>query len=184
MPLKSYLDMVVSSWQGRLPPRPDACSHPAAKISLLHPPSQAPGGAETKPAATPRQAGTRSRDLGDGTAAPGTSSPRGSWKGRGDGAETPGEGDGDGDRTGALVAQRVPACGRCSEAGTPPEPPLPVRCSGPGTNGGRRVSASSGSAGPGWEWEWEGRGEASEGATISPAKAGVSHSSGHQLIPS
>lgn len=45
-----------------------------------------------------------------------------------------------------LVAQRVPACGRCSEAGTPPEPPLLVR-SPPGANGGHRVSASSGSAG-------------------------------------
>lgn len=134
-----------------------------------------------KPAATPRQAGTRSWDLGDGTAAPGTSSPRGSWKGAGDGAETPGEGDRDGDRTGVLVAQRVPACGRCSEAGTPPEPPLPVRCSGPGASGGRRFPASSGSAGP--SWDWEGGAEASEGPIISPAKAGVSHSSGHQLIP-
>lgn len=87
--------------------------------------------------------------------------PRGSGKGGGDGAETPGDGDrdSDSDRMGALVAQRVPACGRCREAGTPPEPPLPVRCSAPGASGGRGVSASSGSAGPGCPCLAEGWGE-------------------------
>lgn len=140
IPLKRYPDMVVSSWQP--PPCPAACPHPAANISLLHPPPQPPGGAETKPAA-----GTRPRDLGDDTAAPGTSFPRGlglvgAGRSAGTGRKRRGTGTG-------RVAQRVPACGRHCEARTPPELPLPVRCSAPGANGGRRVSASSGSAGPG-----------------------------------
>lgn len=74
------------------PPGPAACPHPAAKISLLHPPPQAPGGAETKPAA--RQ-GPEPGTLGMGPQPPGPPArPRGSWKGGGDGAETGGTGTG------------------------------------------------------------------------------------------
>lgn len=76
------------------PPGPAACPHPAAKISLLHPPPQAPGGAETKPAA--RQ-GPEPGTLGMGPQPPGPPArPRGSWKGGGDGAETGGTGTGTG----------------------------------------------------------------------------------------
>lgn len=141
----------VSSWQGWHPPAPSpprrlptSCCQNFASPSSPSSPSGSRNETRGHPSPGREQIpGPRGRDR-----SPAWARPRGSWKGGGDGAETPGEGDGDRDKTSALVAQRVPACGRCSEAGTPPELPLPVRCSDPGANGGRRVPASSSSAGP------------------------------------
>lgn len=176
--------MVVSSWQGRHPPAPSpprrlltSCCQNFASPSSLSSPWGSRNETRGHPSPGREQIpGPWGRDRSPRDLLP-------SWElegsgGRGGNAGGGGQGR---DRTGVLVAQRVPACGRCSEAGTPPEPPLPVRCSGPGASGGRRFPASSGSAGP--SWDWEGGAEASEGPIISPAKAGVSHSSGHQLIP-
>lgn len=179
IPLKSSPDVVVSSWQVWHPqplPRRAACPHPAAaKISLLHPPPQPPGGAEMKPAVTPRRTGSRPRDLlGGAGRAEGTG--RKLWR------------KGTGTGTGRvcwwhnvfLPAVAAARRGRLRSRRRLSGPP-------PGANGGRRVSASSGSTGtrPG-----NGRGGKSTSmkgqrrSHISPTQAGVSHlTSLHPHIP-
>lgn len=104
--LKSYPDVVVSSWQGWHPPAPSPprrLAHilpPKFRFSIL--PLMPPGEQKRNP---------RPPLAGQGPD-PGTSSPLGSWKGGGDGAEAPGDGDGDGDRMGALVFLPVVAAAR------------------------------------------------------------------------
>lgn len=151
IPLKRYPDMVVSSWQGRHSPAPSPRRLPTSCCQNFASPSppSAPWGSRNETRGRDQIPGPWGRDRSPRDLLPAWARPRGSWKGGGDGAETPRAGAGAGDRTDALVAQRVPACGRRCEAGTPPELPLPVRCSAPGANRGCRVSASSCSAGPG-----------------------------------
>lgn len=129
------------------PPGPAACPHPAAKISLLHPPPQAPGGAETKPAA--RQ-GPEPGTLGMGPQPPGPPArPRGSWKGGGTGRKRGGRGQG---QDGCARGTTCSCLRSLQRGGDASRAAAACQVLGPGGNGGRRGSTSS-------SWDWEGWGE-------------------------